>query len=173
MKTKILSLLVLFSIVFTSGFAQEKTKKELKAERLLEKQKLTEALINARDFVFVGHRALPTGMRSVDLISNPNFVKFQPEMIESEMPFFGRAYSGVGYGGDSGLRFKGKPEEFTVVKNKKDYQIDVVVNGTTDKFTLYLSVGFDGSASLSISSNSRSSISYQGEISAPKVEEKK
>jgi hypothetical protein len=60
------------------------------------------------------------------------------------------------------------------VKEKKNYQVDAVVNGTTDKYRLSLSVGFEGSASLSITSNNRSTISYQGEISAPeKPEEKK
>jgi hypothetical protein len=174
MKTKISVLLVLMSLIMTSGFSQEKTKKEIKAEKKLEKQKQVEAMIDAREFVFVARTALPSGMRSVNLTTNPNYVKFHPEMIESEMPFFGRAYSGVGYGGDSGLKFKGKPEEFTAVKNKKNFQIDATVKGETDNFKLSLSVGFEGSASLSIRSNNRSTISYNGEISAPeKAEEKK
>jgi hypothetical protein len=174
MKTKLSLLIVVIFLTMNSGFSQEKTKKELKEERKLEKQKQTEAMINAKEFVFVARTANPTGMRSVNLTTNPNFVKFQPEMIESEMPFFGRSYGAIGYGGDTGLKFKGKPEEFTIVKEKKNYQVDAVVNGTTDKYRLSLSVGFEGSASLSITSNNRSTISYQGEISAPeKPEEKK
>ena len=93
-------------------------------------------------------------------------------MIESEMPFFGKAYSGIGYGGDTGVKFKGKPEEFTVVKKAKNYQIDAVVKGTADNFRISLSVGFEGSATLSIISNNRSTISYQGEISPAQVIEK-
>jgi hypothetical protein len=166
MKTKLSLLIVVIFLTMNSGFSQEKTKKELKEERKLEKQKQTEAMINAKEFVFVA--------RTANLTTNPNFVKFQPEMIESEMPFFGRSYGAIGYGGDTGLKFKGKPEEFTIVKEKKNYQVDAVVNGTTDKYRLSLSVGFEGSASLSITSNNRSTISYQGEISAPeKPEEKK
>ena len=165
MKTKISFFLVLMSLIVTSAFPQEKTKKELKEERKLEKQKQVEAMVNDTLFIFVGRTALPTGMRSVNLSSNPNYIKFQPEMIESEMPYFGKGYSGIGYGGDSGLKFKGKPEKFTVEKKKKNYQIDTNVKVESDNFRLSLSVTFEGSASLSIISNNRSTISYQGEIS--------
>jgi hypothetical protein len=174
MKLKFSVLLVLFSIIMTTGFSQEKTKKQLKEEQKLEKQKQVEAIVNAREFVFVGRIANPTGMRSVNLSSNPNYVKFSPDMIDSQMPFYGRAYSSVGYGGDSGLKFKGKPEVFTVEKGKKDFDIKVIVNGENDRYTLYLNVGFEGNASLSVNSNNRSTISFMGEISAPeKPEEKK
>ncbi|HEX2920966.1 MAG TPA: DUF4251 domain-containing protein, partial [Bacteroidales bacterium] len=81
-------------------------------------------------------------------------------------------YGGVGYGGsDSGLHFKGKPDDFTVEKNRKaNYQVTVNVSESTDNFRLFLTVSFDGSASLSISSNNRESISYVGEITAPERE---
>jgi hypothetical protein len=50
-----------------TGFSQEKTKKELKEERKLEKQKEVAALVDAREFVFVARTTLPTGMKAVDL----------------------------------------------------------------------------------------------------------
>lgn len=164
MRTKVALLLVLFFLIINSGFSQSKSKKELKEEQKIEQQKRIEALVNSREFRFVARTAIPTGMRSVNLISNPNFVKFQPDMIESEMPFFGRAYSGIGYGGDSGLKFKGPPAEFTVTKGKKGYVVNAAVNGTTDSYKMVLNISFQGSASLSITSNKRSTISYHGEI---------
>lgn len=168
MNKKIAFTVIIFSLVSTLVFSQDKTKKELKEERKIEKQMQTEALINAKDFIFVGKTAHPTGMRSIDLTTNTNWVKFQPEMIESEMPFYGRAYSGIGYGTDAGLKFKGKPEEFKVTKGKKNYQVDVTVKGTSDNYKLSITVGFEGGANLTIISNNRSSITYTGEISAPK-----
>jgi hypothetical protein len=174
MNTKFLISMLFLLLFITNGFSQEKTKKELKEEKKIEKQRQTEAMINDTNFVFKARTALPTGMRSVNLTSNPNYVKFTPDLIDSYMPYFGRAYSGVGYGSDAGLKFTGKPEEFTIEKKAKAFQIDAVVSSTTDKFNILLSVGFEGSASLIITSNSRSTISYQGEISAPeKPEEKK
>jgi hypothetical protein len=83
------------------------------------------------------------------------------------MPYFGRAYSGAGYGGDAGLKFAGKPEKYTVVKEKKNYQINVEVKSDNDTYKLSLSIGFEGSATLTVISNNRSTISYNGDISAP------
>jgi hypothetical protein len=167
-------LIVFLSLLAASGFSQEKTKKELKEEKKIQQEKQTEALVETKEFTFVGRTAIPSGMKSVNLSSNSNFVKFQPEMIESEMPYYGKAYSSIGYGGDSGLRFKGKPSEFTVSKSKNGFDVKVVVQGETDKYMLYLSVGSSGSASLSVTCNNRSSISYNGDISATeKSEEKK
>jgi hypothetical protein len=166
MKTRVSTLIVMLSLLVASGFAQEKTKKELKEEKKIEQQKQTEALVNSKEFVFVGRTAIPSGMRSVNLSSNTNYLKFQPEMIESEMPYYGRAYGSVGYGGDSGMKFKGKPNEFSVTKGKKNFEIQVVVKGDNDNYRINLLVSYTGSATLSITSNNRSQISYNGEISA-------
>ncbi|MFE3847434.1 DUF4251 domain-containing protein [Flavobacterium sp. LB3P45] len=171
MKTKNIVLVLLLSLIVTMSFAQEKTRKLLREARKIEKQKQTDILVNSREFVFVARNASPQGFRNIDLTSNPNCIKFQPDFIKSEMPFFGRAYSGVGYRGDDGLNFEGKAQEYTIKKEKKAYQIKAVVKGQYDVYTMYLSVFFDSSASLSINSNNRSTISYNGEISA--IEKKK
>jgi hypothetical protein len=146
-------------------FSQEKSKKELKAERKLEQQKKTEAMVTSKSFVFTGSMAYPQGGRSVNLTTTPNFVKFGPDEIESDMPFYGRAYSGAGYGGPTGLNFKGKPDEFTVEKTSKGYFIQASVKSDNDSYKLSLTVGTEGNASLSISSVNRSSMSYSGNIS--------
>ena len=166
MKPRIFLIVLFLSIAVIKGFSQEKNRKELKQERKLEKQKQTEAMIDARQFVFIARTALPSEMGSMDLTTNPNYIKFQPDLIDSYMPFFGRAYSGVGYGIDRGLKFKGKPDIFKVEKKAETYQIDVVVKDESDTFSLYLTVSTEGTASLSITCNNRSSISYFGAISA-------
>ncbi|MHC1777942.1 MAG: DUF4251 domain-containing protein [Lentimicrobium sp.] len=174
MTLKISILMVFFFLLTCPGFAQEKSKKQLKEEQRAELKKQTEALVKSQVFVFKGRMAYPQGGRSVDLTTNTNYVKFSPDLIESYLPFFGKAYSGVGYGGDSGLKFEGKPEEFTIETGKKNYIIKAEVKGENDVFRLTLNVGFEGGASLTVISNNRSSISYSGDISAPeKATEKK
>lgn len=164
MKTKTLILILFLSLFLTVSYAQEKGKKQLREERKIENQKQTASLIDSKEFVFVGRTALPQGFRTMDLSTNPNYVQFYPNRIKSEMPFFGRAFSGVGYGSDVGLHFEGTPQEFAIEKGKKSYTIKVVVRGDTDTYRLLLSVFFEGSATLSISSNNRSTISYNGDI---------
>jgi hypothetical protein len=143
--------------------AQEKTKKQIKEEAKIEKQKQIESLVESKEFVFVASRVVPQGGRTVNLTTEYT-VEIHPDFIKSDLPFFGRAYSGVGYGGDSGMKFEGKPKEFSIEKAKKAYIIKAEVKGESDIYTLLLSVYYDGYASLSISSNNRSSISYNGVI---------
>lgn len=173
MKAKIILTAVILALFVTSGFAQDKSKKQRKEEKKIEKQKQVEDLINSKEFVFVARQAMPTGYKTVNLTTNPNYVKYHPEIIESYMPFFGRAFSGIGYGGESGLHFEGKAEEYTFTKGKKNYQVDATVKDEKDTYWLILTVGFEGNASLIISSNNRSAISYSGEISAPKIKKEK
>jgi hypothetical protein len=165
MKSKISILVLFLSLMLTAGNAQEKSKKQLREERKIEKEKQITALVAAKAFVFIGRTALGQGFRSIDLTTNSNYVEFKPDKIKSEMPFFGRAYSGVAYGSrDGGLNFEGSPKEFTIEKTKKGYQIKAAVKGDTDVYQLFLSVSFGGSATLTINSTNRSVISYIGEI---------
>lgn len=167
MITKFSILSILIALYFTSAFAQEKTKQQTKAERKVEKQKQVEAMMNARTFVFTARTAIPQGYKTVNLNTNMYNVSFAPENIISYLPYYGTAYSGIGYGNDSGLKFEGKPEDFTVTKGKKNYNAKAVVKGERDVFNLMLTVSFEGSASLSVSSNNRGTISYNGVISEP------
>lgn len=167
MKTRLSLICMFFILTAISAFSQEKSKSELRNERKLEKQSQIAEMVDAREFVFIARTAQPTGHRSVNLTSNPNFVKFHPDLIDGDMPYFGRAYSGVAYGGDGGLKFSGTPEDYTITKNKKNYLVKGTVKGAGDVFSIALSVGFEGSASLTINSNNRASISYIGDISAP------
>ena len=155
--------MVLMSLVLISAFSQEKSKKEIKEEEKLQKQIQIETLVNSNDFVFVAKYAMPMGARQVDLTSNPNYVRFSPDLMDGYMPFFGTATSGIGYN-DPTIKFKDKPETFNIEKKKKNFQIDGKVKGENDIYRISLSVMFEGSASMSIISNNRGTISYQGEI---------
>jgi hypothetical protein len=177
MKSKYYICLLLFSLILNTGFSQEKSKKELRKEEKekekIEKEKQIEALIEAKAFVFIAKRALPSGTRSIDLTGNNYFVKFESNLTESVLPFFGRAFAGAGYGNDNGMRFKGEPKTFKINKGKKNYEIEAVVSDKNETYNLTLTASFQGSASLFITSNNRSSISYQGSIEPIEKEESK
>jgi len=147
-----------------TGYSQGKSTKQTKEQKKAEQAAKIEALMNSREFTFVGATALPTGGRQVNLATNTNYLKFQPEMIDSQMPYFGRAYSTSGYGTDAGMKFKGKPDEFRVEKTKKGWDVNATVTDQNDKYTIYLSVTASGSAHLNLTSGRQSSISYNGEI---------
>jgi hypothetical protein len=162
MKTSILSFFLCFSMLI--GFAQEKTKQQIKEEQKLIKQKEIAALVDSKEFEFVAVMAYPQGTRNIDMTTNPNFLRFKKDSIHSEMPYFGRAYGGVAYGGRGGLDFKGLIRDYSISKGKKNYIIKAEVKDTSDSYTIILTVFFEGNASLSINSSNRSSISYSGRI---------
>jgi hypothetical protein len=169
MKT-IFYFVVIFCFIVSSAVAQEpakKTKQELK----LEKQKETEEMLNSKTFVFVARTAFPSSGRSTSITSGASTLKFAPDLITSDLPFFGTSTRPTGYGTDSGMKFEGKPEEYTMEKKKSGYEIRLVVKTTMDTFRISLTAGGDGYASLSIYSDNRSSMSYSGEVVKP--EEKK
>ena len=165
MKTRIVLSLFLLIMTIQPGLGQETSKKAKRLKAKMEKIQYIDSLINSKTFRFVADKALPQGWKSVDLTTNFNFLNFDPELIESYMPFFGRAYS-ADFGGEGGIKFKSKPSEYTIVKakNGKGYEIDVTVSNIRDTYILALFVSPEGNASLNINSNQKSSISYMGEI---------
>lgn len=172
MKTKIAIMLFFLIMNLTVGYSQEKNKKEIRNERKVLNQKKIDSLIGTKSFIFVGKTSMSQDFPNVDLTTNHNYLSFQLDTIKSEMPFFGRAFGNVGYGGnDSGMHFEGRPKKYTIGKTSKVYQIKAVVKGLNDEFRLYMTVSFDGFATLIINSNNRSSISYYGEI-RPQVKKK-
>jgi hypothetical protein len=150
----------------TNVIAQEKTKKQIKEEAKLEKQKQIALLVNSKEFVFSPRSVTPQGGRNINLTDVSYGMEFHPDLIKSYLPFFGRAYSGVGYGGDNGMEFEGKPTVYTIEKTKKAHVVKVEVRGARDSYSIMLSVYFEGNAYLTISSNNRSSISYDGTVAA-------
>jgi hypothetical protein len=179
MKARISIIAFMLMALSVIGFSQNDNAKAYKDEQKAYKQRQEEekkmkldSLVSSREFVFVARTASPSSGRSVNLFSNPNFIRFHPEMIESEMPFFGTAYRG-GYGTEPGMKFKGKPTIFTVKKGKKNWDVTAEVSDPIDRYKLYMTVTSSGTASLSISCNQKSTISYSGEISPINPESKK
>lgn len=166
MKTVVLSFFLSFSMLM--GFAQEKTKQQIKEEKKLAEQKKVEELLNSKDYEFVADWAYPQSGRSINLTSNSNFFRVKNDSVHSEMPFFGRAYAGVAYSGGGGLDFKGATKDYSMTKEKKNYIIKTEVKGNSDNYSIQLTVYFDGGASLNINSNNRASISYRGMVTKTK-----
>ncbi|AOC95935.1 MULTISPECIES: DUF4251 domain-containing protein [Flavobacterium] len=171
MKTKLSVLLFLVSILNFSVSAQEKTKKELKQERELKKQNEIKALIDSQNFVFEAQKATPQGGRLIQLDYNTYFLKFKADSTTCDLPFFGRGYN-VGYNSDGGIKFEGKPENIRVESKKNNTILKATVRGKSDVYDLLFSIFYNGSTTLSVSSNNRGPISYDGIIYAPKTAEK-
>lgn len=153
--------ITLFSMCFVN--AQEKTKKQIKEDQKIEKQKKISKLVESKEFVFLANRMYPQSGGALNLTAEFD-VEFHPDLINCFLPFIGRGFSGIRYGGNEGMKFKGKPRIFTIEKTKKAYVVKAEVEGNNDTFSMMLTVYFEGTASLFINSYNRSSISYDGVI---------
>jgi len=172
MKTIVLCMLTFLSISNFSLLAQEKTKKELKQEKELQKQKEIQELVASQNFIFEAQKATPQGGRLIHLDYNTYFLKFNADKTTCDIPFFGRAYN-VPYNGDGGIKFEGKPENIKIENKSKNINVRATVKGINDSYDLMFRIFYNGSATLSVNSNSRGPISYDGIISAPKPAENK
>ena len=121
-----------------------------------------ESMLESKNFEFIANTMIPMSGSPKSLVGSGYSVVFSEENIISNLPYYGRAYRGVGTEKYKGMRFQGKPQIFTVEK-AKEFQINVEVkDGET--YELSLSVSGSGYATLNISSNTRGIISYQGEV---------
>ncbi|KAF2328649.1 DUF4251 domain-containing protein [Flavobacterium ginsenosidimutans] len=171
MKTTISVLLIFLSVFSFSALAQEKSKKELKAERELQKQNEIKALIASQNFIFEAQKVTPQGGRLIQLDYNTYFLNFNTDHTTCDLPFFGRGYN-IGYSTDGGIKFEGKPENVKIENKSKNINVKATVRGQNDVYDLMFRIFYNGTATLSVNSNNRAPISYDGVINPPKSTEK-
>ena len=153
----------------TDSFAEKKkSKKEKRMEQFAETQKL----VDAKQFIFVPDRAFPQGGRSIDLTTNYGFIKVMGTETEGDMPFFGRGFS-IPYGGDGGIKFDKtsiENEKIEVNEKKMRLRYSFEAKSKDDTYRINMDISYGGNTSVSVTSNNRSHISYNGQIS--EIEEK-
>jgi hypothetical protein len=162
MKSPTILFVALFCFILGNTSAQEKDLKANTSKETVETSNIAN-LLNSKTFEFIANTAYPASGSPKNLVGSSYSVTFSSEMVLSNLPFYGRAYSGMALSRDKGMRFKGKPENYTIEKNN-EYQVNATVNAENDTYEISLSVSESGYAYLSISSNDRGTISYQGEI---------
>ena len=161
-------LLLLGACMSTSIFAQD-----TKADKKAEKTAKIKSLIDSRNYVFVAQNAYPMSGRMRNLTSDYN-VAVSTDSVVSYLPFFGRAYT-ADYGASrSPLDFKTKSFDYTADPGKKDgWSITIKPKDHKSVQSMNLTVSSEGYASLQVTSNDRSAISFNGYITERKVKKKK
>ena len=164
----------LFSCIHMNVTAQN-SKKEAKELKKEEQYQELLKLIDTQQYAFRGSKANPQKGRQIDLTTRSNFLRIDKGNAVADMPYFGRAYSGGYSSSDGGIKFDGHMESFDVSNNDKKRRVTIKfkVKGTDDTYNCTLTVSGFNSASLSVISNKRQSISYTGAISALDEEKSK
>jgi len=164
-KVLVLITLFLFSCISMSVTAQDSKKEAKDLKKDGQYQSLLN-LINTQQYVFRGNKAIPQNGPQIDLTTRDNFLRINKEIAVADLPYFGRAYSGGYSTGDGGVNFDGLMDTYDVVKNdkKRRASIKLKVKGKDDTYTCTLTVSGINTASLSVISNKRQTITYIGII---------
>jgi len=149
--------LVIIAILGFSCKSGENLTKEETISRMKEK-------IESTNYTFVPQTALPMGGKSVNL-SYTYSLKISKDTVNSYLPYFGRAYSAPMSPTDGGIKFTSKDFEYTISEKKKGmWDVTVITKDIQPKYTLNLSIGDTGYATLTVNENNRQPISFYGKI---------
>lgn len=158
---KTISTLVIITLFLGLEGFREVDKKETKARQRLEMAQL----IERGHFKFVA-RSATSDLGNFNHLSSDYDLTFDSLQVKAYLPYFGRAYSAPYGGGNGGVKFNltAKKIDRSFNERKKMFVISTEVNDSEDSYSLILTAGLDGYASLQINFQNRQWISYYGTI---------
>lgn len=164
MKTlKKLSFMALALFAFTANAQTDKaTTTKIVAEKNYVFVATSAMPLNATDINNVLSR-MPGGITggSINLTSYYD-VKVTPDSVVAYLPYYGRSYSAPLDRDDNGFKFTSKDYKYAVVKRKKGWDVTIETKDTKESPRLNLNISENGYSTLSIISNNKQSITYNG-----------
>lgn len=123
-------------------------------------------LVGSREFEIQHQWARSSLGGSINLIGNPNFIRFKGDSVNIFLPYFGERYSGSGYGSEGGIKYKGPVKNLNVTTHKEEQELILEFEGDrgTENLQFYITLFANGDASTSVTSSQREAISYSGQI---------
>ncbi len=127
--------------------------------------------MRANTVTFINNPNFNSG--NVNLIGNPNYIKFKGDSVDIFLPYFGVRQMGGGFNDRGGIKFEGIPEDFKRTENEaKDYvRYEFMGREDSEIYQFYITLYANGNASTSVNSSQRDNISYTGKFSRLETEE--
>jgi hypothetical protein len=162
-------MLLTLAVLTTTGLFAQETKAQKKAEKTAQ----IKSLIDAQNYVFVAQNAFPMNGRMRSITPDYN-LSVAADSIVSYLPFFGRAYTADYGASKSPLDFKTKSFDYSAKPGKKDgWSVTIKPKDNKSVQSMNLTVSSEGYASLQVTSNDRSAMSFNGYITERKVKKSK
>ncbi|GHA30864.1 hypothetical protein GCM10007103_10500 [Salinimicrobium marinum] len=122
-------------------------------------------LVESREFQVEHEWALPLGGGNINLIGNPNSIRFQKDSIDLFLPYFGVRHMGGGYNTEGGLKYIGPVKNLEIVENEnRNIEISFETTQDNENLDFRIMVYSNGNAHTTVNSSQRNSISYRGDI---------
>lgn len=132
----------------------------------------TKALIEIREFKIEHDWLNPMAGGRINLIGNPNFIRFKNDSVNLFLPFFGERFSGGGYNSEGGIIYEGPLQDFEISSGRNNSQvIKFSTDQDTENLNFTINIYPEGDVSTRVNSSQRSFISYQGKIGELKEED--
>lgn len=155
-------LLISFHSFINQAEAQNK-----RAQKKQQKINAVKKMVDNQNYVFMAQFANPMGWRTINLNYNYNVV-VSKDSIDSYLPYYGRAYVAPYNPTDpseTGIQFKSKQFDYQAsVSKKSGWAITVVPHDVKETRKFIFNISDEGFATLSVTSNNRQSISFNGYI---------
>jgi hypothetical protein len=164
MKNLFLLIITPFFLLSCAGSKQALTHEGMtKKDRKFAEQQMVKKAIESARFIVRFDRIYYSYGGMADLVPRANYILVDGSKAAISAAYLGRQ---SGFRPISGINMAGKTTEYNIKSNveKGRYDVNLKVNGRTDSFTVYLTIGADGTANVSMSSARLSNVRYTGHI---------
>ena len=144
-----------------------KTTQKLSETRNAEYKDLQE-MVEKRNFEIVNDFANPSlGNSNINLLGNPNYIRFMKDSVEIDLPYFGYGNAGGSYGSEIGVNYKGLAKDLKITEKPSKNRILIEFKGTQENEVLDFNITLfsNQDSNTLIYFSHRSTISYRGEVS--------
>ena len=141
-------------------------------------------LIKDRSFEFTADWANPMATQGLNAISNAgllppgsnagsiqingtaNLLKVKGDSVMANLPYYGERRFGGGYGSNTGIEFEGIPKNYTedYDTDKQQYNISFLMDKKMENYNVNIFVFPNKTATVTVTSNQRNTIRYQGHV---------
>lgn len=164
MKKVLIFIMIIAGLVTTLDLSAS-AKKRKKQERAKQEQRVKDAIRNWSYKIDVSRMHTSLGDK---YLSYNYSLEVNKAEVKSALPYYGRAYS-IPYGGGVGLNFTSTITDYEVTEGKRgSFQIKFKSKSIDDLYQFKVEISKSGICHISVSSNNRQSISFQGSLAFEK-----
>jgi hypothetical protein len=168
MQPHLLKTAILLSVLTCCGhfIGHAQSAKDSKDDKAARKAVFITSLVDSQHYVFIAQSASPMTGRTRQLTSDYS-LKVSTDVIISDLPYYGRAYSAPVDPSQLGIQFTSKAFSYTKSSRKKGgWDIVIKLKDSHDVQQMLLTIFENGHASLQVLSNNRQAITFNGSIKA-------
>ena len=104
----------------------------------------------------------------INVMGNGSFLKMEGEKVSANLPYFGERQMGGGFNSNAGIKFDGIPSGLEIDKDeaKQRYDIKFTISEDIETYLVKLYLASNGAATIVVNSSQRTTIRFQGRVSA-------